>query len=176
MNNVITHEVPLIFVWLGDVIPSWCNKSLRLNRALNSNREIIFLANANLKNKLIKEIKFVELESFYDEQESKDAINLLNNSKFRNGFWQKTYERFFVLRSFMLSKKINSLYHAEIDNICILNKDLDKNLNDLGEGFYVPQDSKVRAIASLVYINNLESLNFLCNLDSGILNSYSNEM
>ena len=60
-----------------------------------------------------------------------------------------------------------NIFHAELDNLIFDINDLSGTLNKLGKGIFVPRDSVSRGIASLIYINNANSL-------SKITSFYSN--
>ena len=176
MNNKNKLDsAPLIFVWIGNSLPSWCKRALILNSNLND-RDVILIGSSVLKSCIPEDIKFFELESFYDSSIAKIKINTLNSDKRRSGFWQKTYERFFVLNTFMKKYDIKYFFHAELDNICMIPEGLEFKIDQFGLGCYVPQDSESRAIASLIYINNIYGLEFMCNIADDILVQYSNEM
>lgn len=117
--------------------------------------------------------KQVEIDSFYK------PINLGSNGiseKFRNGFWIKTTERFFILYDFVNSQGITSFFHAELDNLIFDLSALPLKLNSLGSGIFLPRDSRTRCIASLVYVNDNSVLKNFCVFAINGISIYQNDM
>jgi hypothetical protein len=92
------------------------------------------------------------------------SLNLANSAhaKFRKGFWLKTTERFFALEEYMRLNGIKQCFHAELDNLVFANDGLANRLNSLGSGFFVPFDSPNRAMASIMYVNSIDTLRNFC--------------
>lgn len=80
---------------------------------------------------------------------------------FRDGFWIKTSERFLILNQFMRKSNLGEAFHAELDNLVFDLTSLNSYLNQIGRGFFCPRDHITRGVASLTYINNLDSLDLL---------------
>lgn len=163
----------LIFVWIGDFLPPWALLSLKLNSRL-LNRKIILLCS----NK-IQKINFLD-QFYYEDFYTKDYFfKSFYNQKFsswRDGFWIKTSERFFILNQFVKKYNIDKFYHAEIDNLIFDLSNLSDKLDLVGSGFFCPQDSSERGIASLIYINNLDSLDVFCKFYQNMNLKYTNDM
>ena len=147
----------LIFVWIGEKIPNWAVISIGI-AVVNSKCNVYLLTTEY--NKLIsKKCIQIEINSFYDSNKS---IHTLNNDKFRDGFWIKTTERFFILRDFVIKNNIKFFFHAELDNLIFDISELNYKLDKIGSGIFLPKDSVNRCIASLIYVNNSELLNQFC--------------
>lgn len=58
---------------------------------------------------------------------------------------------------------VSSFFHAELDNIIFSLAGLSARLDQIGRGIFVPRDHYDRAIASLIYINDIDSLLALVN-------------
>ncbi len=159
MNN----SEDLYFVFLGDRLPKYVIPSLKI-AVRHSGMSVNLIGDADLKNKLDKyNVNFIDTATFYDNTEFlKMSRNVSSNHKFRNGFWLKTVERFFVLEQFMKSQGINSLVHAELDQLLFGVDVFTKELRSLGkDGLYISLHNPEEVIASLVYIQNPETLSSL---------------
>jgi hypothetical protein len=153
------NKAPLIFVWLGDSMPKWGLISLRIN-LLTSGVDIYLICTYKL-NINIPGIKRINIEDFYQTDNNLKCNNLLRqNTKFRDGFWIKTSERFFILSKYWKIAKM-PFFHAEIDNMVFNISRLPCRLEQYGCGVYVPRDSINRGIGSLIYVNS-DSLDEFC--------------
>jgi len=77
----------------------------------------------------------------------------------------------------VVANQIDEFYHAELDNLCFnLNDGMISSLIGDRKGFFVPSDSDSRAIASLIYINNLSSLKYVCQKIPQYLRNSKNDM
>ena len=156
MKNSNNIKPPLVYVWIGKHFPEWARLALKLTN-LNSGLVTILLSSKSIGS--IKEVnQQYFLEDFYipPKKISKDFEE--KRSEFRDGFWLKTTERFFVLQQFINKYSLNSIFHAELDNLIFDISNLNYKLDSIGEGFFCPRDSLDRGIASLVYINQPDSL------------------
>ncbi len=116
------------------------------------------------------------LEDFYSPPKGLNVRLAEVNPRFRGGFWSKTTERFFVLKQFMDKFSISACFHAEIDNLIFDISKLAILLNKVGRGFFCPRDAVNRGIASLVYVNEKETLNELLKLVVNKSQSLDNDM
>lgn len=147
---------PLVFIWLGSSFPHWGRQSLALSKLL-SGLEVVVISNKAAG--LIAEADtqyFVE--DFYGASEAWRRSEQTFDIKYRDGFWIKTTERFFVLEQFAKKYAIKSLFHAELDSLVFDISGLSSRLDQLGSGLFCPRDSITRGIASLIYINNCQAL------------------
>jgi hypothetical protein len=149
-------NVPLIYVWIGHTLPVWANDSLELSRGL-CGVETILLTNSTVE-ECIHVDNHYYIEDFFGDDNLFDDENLNVASKFRNGFWLKTLQRFFVLKKFMAYSGINRVFHAELDNIIFDISGLPAKLDSINYGLFCPRDSIARGIASLIYINEPSAL------------------
>jgi hypothetical protein len=147
----------LIFVWIGDKLPNWA--VISLNIAVHNSNCNIYLLTTNISCSVNPICNQILISSFY-KKSNYQFIN--NNSTFRDGFWFKTTERFFILRDFVAKNKIQSFFHAELDNLVFDISDLPVLFNNIGRGLFIPKDSIDRCIASLLYINESKVLNDFC--------------
>ena len=151
-----TNKAILVYVWIGKKLPKWSHRAIEISKK-TSKAEIHFILSRQCKIK-VTGINYHYLEDFYKEPSQIFPNGYGLNKNFSNGFWLKTTERFFVLEQFMEKYGFSEIFHAELDNIVFNLKELRPKLNNIGEGCFVPRDSIERGIASLVYINKIESV------------------
>jgi len=147
----------LIFVWIGDELPSWA--IISINIAIENFKCNVYLLLSKYNRQIDEKCIQVEIKSFYNFQESNF---ISNNDKFRDGFWIKTTERFFILRDFVEKNNITSFFHAELDNLIFNLSTLSQKFDKIGAGLYIPKDSINRCIASLIYVNDIKVIYEFC--------------
>jgi hypothetical protein len=175
-SQLMNNSEDLYFVFLGDRLPKYVIPSLKI-AVRHSGMNVNLIGDADLKNKLDKyNVNFIDTATFYDNTEFlKMSRNVSANHKFRNGFWLKTVERFFVLEQFMKFQGINSLVHAELDQLLFGVDIFTKSMRYIDkDGLYVSLHKSEEVIASLVYIQNPETLTSL--LQYAQKRMFSNEM
>jgi len=151
-----TNKAILVYVWIGKKLPKWSHRAIEISKK-TSKAEIHFILSRQCKIK-VTGINYHYLEDFYKEPSQIFPNGYGLNKNFRNGFWFKTTERFFVLEQFMEKHGFSEIFHAELDNLVFNINELNLKLNQIGNGCFVPRDSIERGIASLVYINKIESV------------------
>lgn len=152
----------LIFIWIGDFLPEWAKIALAIN-SQKSKCNPILLCNRSIG--LIEGIcPQIFIEDFYNRPQLLKKWYLTSSNDFRNGFWIKSSERFFILNQFLRTYGLTEAFHAEIDNLIFDLTGLNLRLNSMGSGLFCPRDNLKRGIASLIYINNLDALDVLQNL------------
>lgn len=151
-----------VFVYLGRSLPDYAKFSLSLF-ARTSGQSPILLGNDLLRKSCPDAAAFLAVEDFYDSSEFLDASSRLSNSRsFRQGFWLRTLERFFVLYQFMQASKITHLFHAELDQLLFQNEILVNKLLNFGQpGLYFPMHGTRLAIASVMFVHHPQSLRHL---------------
>ena len=105
------------------------------------------------------------LEDFYTPVAEIYKHEKKSVEKFRDGFWKKTTERFYVLEQFMSIYEIGSAFHAELDNLVFNIESLYQKFNEYGSGVFSPRDANDRGIASLIYVNHVPSLKCITEFD-----------
>lgn len=160
---------PLIFVWLGKNLPDWGKIALTFAKTLSGSTVILI---TNRSAGVVSEVDdqyFVE--DFYQTPVDWGHTSQMLDSNFREGFWLKTTERFFVLEQFMEFYGIKSAFHAELDNWIFDLSGLATKLDRSGSGLFCPRDSIDRGIASLIYVNDISALRTLtqCSLKNSLI-------
>ena len=150
----IPKKAPLIYVWLGDIVPGWAFESFSITRKYNPYREIFFLHNNYLNDKFEKYFRDLNIQKVYIEIKQKDSIIFKSSNFIESNFWKYTSFRFEIIRYFLKNKKIKKFYQAEIDNLLFNFDELDSKFNKKGKGLFVPRDSLNRALASFFYCND----------------------
>lgn len=156
MKMISATSPPLVYVWLGSKLPSWASMVIELSSTLCGLNTVLLCSRS------IRPVKGITtqiaLEDFYLTNTA-NSVNL-NDSDiyFRDGFWNKTTERLLVLKQYQEKYKLDSFFHAELDNIIFDISKLATKLDRCGAGCFVPRDRIDRGIASLIYINNTNAL------------------
>lgn len=161
----------LIFVWIGDKLPDWA--LISIDFAIKNSNSNVYLLITNKSSKISSKCIQIEISSFYTN--TQESI-ISNDKHFRDGFWIKTTERFFILRDFVKRYNIYSFFHAELDNLVFDISHLGICLDKIGKGIFIPKDSKERCIASFLYINNFQILEEFCNYILNNPEQLSNDM
>ena len=154
---------PLVFVFLGATFPSYGIASLRLAVATTPN-PVVVLAEVPRISGVPSTVEWTEISSFYADGDFHNFV-LAPPFKpgFRDGFWLKTAERLFVVRSYMEHQKLGAVYHGELDCLFFGLDDLEREIIKTGlEGVFIPRETTDRCIASLIYINNQRAMDELC--------------
>ena len=114
----------LIFIYLGKKIPEYARASILLAQKF-SGLEVVLLADSNPR----LDLEVLQPNSFYDATDfEKLAKSRSIPNNFRQGFWLKTLERFFVLEQYMKFSNSEKVFHAELDQVLFRNDILISNL------------------------------------------------
>ena len=167
----------VVFVYLGNSFPNYAVASLKL-AVENSGMAVRILGNHVLKNKAdVHGVAFTSIEDFYHpDQFKKIEEKVLSSHNFRQGFWLKTLERFFVIHQYMSTFGISQVFHAELDQLLFECSNLVKRIESLEKvGIFVPFHTVDKAVASIFYCNDIEALDSLLDY-SKKENDFYNEM
>jgi hypothetical protein len=74
------------------------------------------------------------------------------DSKFRGGFWQHCFARFFYIHAYMKQYNCKNIIHLENDVLTYIN--LDKILKFIDKKMMIVMDSEDRCIPSIIYCKN----------------------
>ncbi len=156
------------FVYIGDKLPSYADASLKLANETSGARIQLIANSQTAKNFKNRHTDFIAIEDFYNRDLFSDATTrITSDQSFRNGFWVKSLERFFVLDQFVKHTGQKSLFHAELDQLLFGVDDLKVQIEKtFKRGMFLPFHSPNSAVASVVYINDFSSLDSLINFAS----------
>lgn len=146
----------VLFVFLGSSLPKYVSASAKL-ASKTSGLEVTLLGNARLFRAARREgIDFAPIEDFYDPREFETAGRRISlDTDFRGGFWLKTLERLFVLEQFMSYAKLDSIFHAELDQLLFRTDMLVERLEaGNNQGVFFPLHNAEKGVASVFYCNS----------------------
>lgn len=153
----------VVFIHLGPKLPRYVNCSMLLAKQF-SGQDVVFLGQETHRRKLRKTgVDFVPIEEFYNPK-TFDGLTekVTRNHEFRQGFWLKTLERFFVLQQFMEWSSRESIFHAELDQLLFGTDDLVASIKKTERrGIFVPFHGSNKAVASVLFVNNKAALDSL---------------
>lgn len=154
--SIITSKPKLVFVFLGRDFPDYAKASIELV-GITNDLEVVLLANQSVRHQILNlKIEFIPVEDFYNPSTFEGIHRMnLNSSTFRDGFWLKTLERFFVLEQFMIAFSEKNILHAELDQLLFRVDLLSRNLiASKFSGLMLPFHSPGIAVASVVFISD----------------------
>lgn len=193
----------LVFLHVGDTLPTYFIQVLYQSILIHQSSFIDFYILVNKINipvlkkhisnfeifdkEIFTTIHFIPLEILkqnYDVYQNYTKL-MLNYEKtnpdlfqFRNQFWKVSTERFYYLYSFMLKYNLNNVFHLETDVMLYTPiPAIYENVCSSLVRLWVVQDSKQRAIGSIVFIPTSQILyQFLQFANSMLSKSYVNDM
>lgn len=146
----------LIYVWIGSALPDWARVSLGLSKSTSGVQTILLCSRAIGSVPEVSRQYF--LEDFYSPHDFLSARYEHASAQFRDGFWIKVIERFFILEQFVRMYGYTNFFHAELDQLIFNIADLGSKLDEFGFGCFCPRDDINRGIASLIYVNDTGAL------------------
>ena len=174
---MLDEKVEITFVFLGEKLPSYAGSAIRL-ASLYGGLPLRVIGSSPLEKAVIAAgAAFTSVEDFYDAERFREAAGNISSSPFfRNGFWVKTLERFFVLEQYMENQGSEQIFHAELDQLLFGVGDLVSLLQQTGDrGLFVPFHDDNTAVASIMFCNSYASLESLTRFAAGT-RSFANEM
>lgn len=153
---------PIVAVLRADRIPRYAADALRVART-RTGSEVLLLTDADPTGSDLEGIRVIPIDDAYDPEPFaafRAATSL--DAGFRSGFYLHAAERFFLLAQYARRLGFDRLLHMELDVLLSPLGDLADRLDRAGRGLFVPRDHETRAIASLIYVNDLDVLDRLC--------------
>lgn len=124
INFLTLGAYSIVFIHLGPTLPEFLNEAALQARLFNKNTDIyvvanrIALAQADLWALQHLQVKIVPIESLNKSKEhTMFEKRSIHNTKFRQGFWRFTIERFMVLDEFMQYYQLKDVIHLESDTM-----------------------------------------------------------
>lgn len=167
----------VVFVYLGNKLPKYVNASLEIAGKF-SGLDIILLGNSILRKQIKnRNVKFIAIEDFYNSTNFMEVVSKINLPiSFRDGFWSKTLERFFVIHQYMDVYDVDTIFHAELDQLLFRCDKLLESLEDSEfKGIALPFHKINLGVASVFYCNEIKYLESLLNFTRELF-SFNNEM
>ena len=151
----------LILVHSGNFFPEYLNDCIEL--ALQQDLDIDLLLSADLHQYVKHDINIQKLEDYCDNLYL-EFSNKSFDSNFRDGFWNRTSSRFFILSNYAKSKNLKSFFHIENDvalfsNLIEYKNILEKSNKDVA----LVIDSPNRCIPSIIWFKSSCVLNKIAN-------------
>lgn len=158
----MTTAPELVFVHIGESVPTYVRSALSLADR-DARLPLRMLCSSATAPHFTGLYATTAIDDFYDPTPFLDARrNIAADHTFRDGFWLKTTERYFVLAQYMDAHRVDRLVHAELDSLTFALDRFVSNLDRSGErGIFLPFDHPARSIASLVYVNDPAALHEL---------------
>lgn len=160
-QNPTTSKYTIVFVHIGESLPSYIDLALKQARLFNPDCPIFLVANQRaldgISTELLNEkLEIVSCESLNKTLEHEEFCNKFPG---HSGFWFWAVERFFYIYDLMEQYELHDVFHLENDNM--LYADLETILPVFQEnypGIAAPFDYEHRCIPSFVYIHTKESM------------------
>ncbi len=149
----MNYSIPVIYVWIGTPLPPWCKESLKFSSDNNPKRKFILLSDSD-KSRLNFAKDLINVESINIKNNLNKSKIFQSKNLFKGKFWKYTSLRFEVLNDFLLENNIKRFFHAEIDNLLFNFDELEKELDKVGYGMFIPRDNIDRGIGSFIYCND----------------------
>lgn len=165
------------FVYLGEKLPRYALASIEL-ASRYSGLNVHLIGNASMERRLRNSpARFTAVEDFYSQDEFLQISKKITYShSFRQGFWLKTLERFFVLAQYMVADNLEAIFHSELDQLLFRVDYLLSKLEEDGKrGMFLPFQTGDLAIASVLYCNSQATMRSLLDFAS-TSGTFSNEM
>lgn len=156
----------IVFVHLGDVLPSYLVEATHQARLFNPKADIFVIAESKALNKSLDtrffedNIQFMATEKLKKTNQHKQFIQFSTlDTAGREGFWRKCTERFFLVHELMQVYQLKDVFHLEYDNMLYV------NLSELLDVFHTyPNSAAVfdnddRCIPGFVYFAHEHALN-----------------
>lgn len=151
------EDYSIVFIHIGDKIPSYTKIAIEQARVFNPDCPIILLANKSaLNNYSLKDnkanITFVSCESLSKTAHHKEFIKRI---KWKKGFWRYTSERFLYLCDLMTQHNLKNVFHLEYDNMLYADlRELLPIFNLHYQGMAATFDNDQRCIAGFIFVPN----------------------
>lgn len=173
----MNHLNEVVFVYLGKRLPAYALASLELAQRYSGCQVRLIGNTSQLSAASLGNFSFTPIESFYDNS-SFDSVKskIIFDHRFRDAFWLKTLERFFVLEQYMEFSNSPTLLHAELDQVLFDLNLLAENLaREQGEFIALPFHSPTMGMASILYVKSKLALEKLTVFAQSSI-EFSNEM
>lgn len=159
-------KIDLILIYIGTIFPEYIKDCIKQSLLYDYNIHVVISKDLKFNLDSVQNITLVSVED-YINQEYEDYISKKSNKAFRDGFWQSTSSRFFVLKNYTQQNNLKNFIHIEYDNL--LFSSLKHELNILQQSIYdmcIVMDSSERCVPSICWFRDFNIINSLTNFMS----------
>lgn len=145
----------IAFVHLGKGVPAYLGVAVYQARLWNPHTNIVVLMDhpEPIQHAVIVNLAMVPKTRVHNAFDEKYQ----NDTRFRDGFWKLTTQRFFYLYDYMEHVQATDIVHLESDVMLYCDASLIKN-----QAICVVQDAPHRAVGSIVYVPDTDKMRDLC--------------
>jgi hypothetical protein len=170
-------EINIVLIHIGTIYPDHMDDCI--DQLLKFNLKVHLVISSSLVEKIkSKKIILSKVEDYTDEKYNSFFIEKYDKNfteNFRDGFWNSTSSRFFILENYTRKNNLQNFYHLEHDNLIFNNLENVTNiLKNKNEEMFIVIDSESRCIPSIIFIKNYKILEILTNFIFN--NRYNNDM
>lgn len=163
-SYIDSSEHSLVFVHIGDTIPTCALTTLKQARFMNESCDIYLLTNTksikSINEDLAQDqISVIDVDKIPISQEHLDFIAENGLSTTLNGFWKYTTERFFVIYDFLSHTQLQNVVHLENDTMLYVDlNEIIPQFKQLGVQLAAPFQSLYCCVPCFVYIQKADAL------------------
>jgi hypothetical protein len=151
----------LILVHSGNLFPEYLNDCIELS--LRQNLDIDLLISSNFHDRIKHQVNLEKIEDYYDDLYSNFSNKSFDNN-FRDGFWNRTSSRFFIISNYAKAKNLKSFFHIENDVALFSNLIKFQNiLEKTNKEVALVMDAPNRCIPSIMWFKDHCILNDISN-------------
>jgi len=168
INSFAICDYSIVFVHIGNNIPSYTSTALSQARKFNPECPIILLAEQSaIENfdapNVSDNISYITCESLTKTKEHQLFITKSTlNDQWREGFWRYTSERFLYLQDLIVDYDLKNVFHMEYDNMLYANlEEMLSTFTTQYPGIAATFDNDNRCIPSFIFIPNKKEITLL---------------
>jgi hypothetical protein len=150
--------INIVLIHIGSTYPKYIDECVNQLKLFNIN--VHLLVNEHLINYISdKNITISKIEDYINEKYRTFYIKGYDK-EFRDGFWNSTTSRFFILENYAKLNNLNNFFHIEYDNLIYDNLiKITQVLSTKKESMFIVVDSENRCIPSVMFIRDYKILN-----------------
>lgn len=154
-----TANYSIVYIHIGDLLPGYCQTSIKQARDFNSDCPIILAASKAALEKFAPQhelnVTLIPLESLLKTDEHTQFMTRAHPG----GFWRVTSERFLYLNDLMVQYGLENVFHLEYDNMLYVNlEEILPLFQQQYAGISATFDNDDRGIAGFIYIRDCKCM------------------
>jgi hypothetical protein len=151
-------DINAILIHIGTTYPEYIDDCINQLRLFNINVHLI-INESILGSIKRKDVIISKLEDYTSDKYHSFSIKGYDTN-FRDGFWNSTTSRFFILENYVKLNNLNNFFHIEYDNLIYDNLiKVTQILSTKKESMFIVVDSENRSIPSIMFIKDYKILN-----------------